>query len=138
MVIHEIGSTEFGTSSQSLTGPQDFSPTLMGFLGIEPAKVYSGCSLLAANGKRDSLLHLSASGEVAYRDREWLLVLPDTALLHSEPIEDEDELQFVARLYALPDDLWQVNDVSSRRGDVVFDLATKLQSSLRAAGRLRT
>lgn len=138
MVIHEIGSTEFGTRSQSLTGPQDLAPTLMELLGIEPARLFSGTSLTISNGERASFLHLSASGEVAYRDREWLLVLPDAALLQSETIEDEDELQFVARLYALPDDLWQVNDVSSRRGDVVLELATKLQSALRAAGRLRT
>lgn len=137
MAIHEIGSSEFGIRNQSLTGPQDLFPTLMEFLGIEPTKPIQGNSLTVFNGERDSLLHLSSSGEVAYRDREWLLVLPDTALLQSQMIDDEDELQFVARLYALPDDLWQVNDVSSRRGDVVFDLATKLQSALRAAGRLR-
>lgn len=137
MVIHEVGCTEFGTRSQSLTGPQDLAPTLTELLGTERPKPFSGNSLTVSNEERDSLLHLSASGEVAYRDREWLLVLPDTGLLESEPIEDEDELQFVARLYALPDDLWQVNDVSSRRGDVVFELATKLHSALRAAGRLK-
>jgi arylsulfatase A-like enzyme len=138
MVIHEIGSSEFGIRSQSLSGPQDLFPALTEILGIELAIPFSGTSLVTPNGRRDSLLHLSSSGELAYRDREWLLILPDTVVLQSETIEDEDELQFVARLYALPDDLWQVNDVSSRRGDVVLDLARKLQSALRAAGHLRT
>ncbi|MBC8289355.1 MAG: hypothetical protein H8E37_03470 [Planctomycetes bacterium] len=138
LVIHEVGSTEFGTRNLSLAGPQDLAATLTDLLGIETPEPLSGNSLAAPSGERISLLHLSPSGEVAYRDREWLLVLPDTSLLQRDLLDDEDELQFAAQLYALPDDLWQVNDVSSRRGDVVFDLAAKLQSALQAAGRLRT
>ena len=85
---------------------------------------------------RDQLLHLSPSGEVALRDGEWLLVLPDKTLLNCDSLEDSDELLREAKLFALPDDLWQVNDVSSRRSDVVITLAAKLQTALRAAGRL--
>ena len=87
---------------------------------------------------RDQLLHLSPSGEVALRDGEWLLVLPDKTVLNCDSLEDSDELLLEAKLFALPDDLWQVNDVSSRRSDVVITLAAQLQTALRAAGRLPT
>lgn len=136
MLIHKVGSTEFGTRSQSLVGSQDLAPTLFQLLGIEAPRL-EGVSLAGPGIDRDFLFHLSSTGEIAIRNHEWLLVLPDISLLETDSLADDDELLMSARLFALPDDVWQVNDVSSRRGDIVVDLAGKLQSVLRSAGRFR-
>jgi arylsulfatase A-like enzyme len=139
LLIHRIGESEFGTRCRTLLGPQDLAPTLCEFFGV--AQCGPGLSLkdpqdTGLSSRRHQLLHLSPCGEVAIRDEEWLLVLPDRSLLNRESLEESDDLLLEAKLYALPDDLWQVNDVSSLRSDVVFRLAAKLQTELRAAGRL--
>jgi hypothetical protein len=141
LLIHRIGETDFGMRCRTLLGPQDLAPTLCEFFGIAPTGAGPGLGVkdpldTGLSSRRDQLLHLSPSGEVAIRDEEWLLVLTDRSLLNCDSLEDNDELLHDAKLYALPDDLWQVNDVSSRRSDVVFQLAGKLQTALRAAGRL--
>ena len=141
LLIHRIGETGFGTRCRTMLGPQDLAPTLCEFFGIAPHAATSGLSLkepldTGPVSRRNQLFHLSPSGEVAIRDEDWLLVLTDRSLLDGDSLDDNDELLRDARLYALPDDQWQVNDVSSRRRDVVFQLAGKLQSALRSAGRL--
>lgn len=139
LLIHRIGESEFGTRCRTLLGPQDLAPTLREFFGVKqcgPGLSLKDSRDTGLSSRRNQLLHLSPSGEVAIRDEEWLLVLPDKSLLNRDSLEESDDLLLEAKLYALPDDLWQVNDVSSRRSDVVFRLAAKLQAELRAAGRL--
>lgn len=141
LFIHRIGDTEFGTRCRTLLGPRDLVPTLCDFFRVNSVASESGLSLKETQdtglfARRDQLFHLSPTGEVSIRDEEWLLVFPDRSLLNSDSLDDNDELLHQAKLYALPDDSWQVNDVSSRRSDVVFRLAEKLQVELRAAGRL--
>jgi len=89
-----------------------------------------------AAATRETLLHLSPSGAVALRTVDWLLVLPETSVFDCHPIEDNDELIDRACLYALPGDLWQTNNIASRRRDVVIQLAQTLQAALQTAGRI--
>ena len=84
----------------------------------------------------EQIFHLSPSGEVAIRNAEWLLVVPEIGLLQEERLEDNDDLLFEARLFALPEDQWQINNVSSRRRDIVIELAGRLRSRLRESNRL--
>ena len=138
LLIHRIGQTGPGIRCRSLTGPQSLGPTLCELAAL-PAED-SAASLLRqldtpASSSGLSLLHLAPSGAVALRTVDWLLVLPEAAVFDCPAIEDHDELSERACLYALPGDLWQTNNIASRRRDVVIKLARKLQEALQAAGR---
>ncbi|MFP6762388.1 MAG: hypothetical protein VB858_02180 [Planctomycetaceae bacterium] len=139
LLIHQIGNTDFGMRCRSLTGPQNLGPTLCELAGLPaPNSVPSllGPPDTAGTVTRRELLHLSPSGSVALRTVDWLLVLPEASIVDCPSIEDNDELFDRASLFALPGDMWQTNNVASRRRDVVAQLALSLQATLQTAGRI--
>ena len=63
---------------------------------------------------------LHGSSEISIRTAEWTYLHPMTTA------EDDDERR--PKLFARPDDRWEVNDLAARTPEVVEELANRLQS----------
>lgn len=114
-----------GVRRQSLTQPVDIFPTLLEWFGLErPDSGLDGRSLLAeARGEQSTprTLAFATDGDTlrTVRTPDHYFVQkfdPNSAELHTEPSQ---------RLFAKPEDAWEVNDLASQLPGVVEDLAAE-------------
>jgi arylsulfatase A-like enzyme len=108
-----------GMRRQSLTQPLDLFPTLLEWFGVEgPATALEGQSLLPAIRGQQSdprRLAFGADGQSiqTVRSAEYYFV-QKTAEQGNEPAR---------RLFAIPEDAWEVNDLAGQLSQVVEELA---------------
>ena len=121
----------FGSRHSGLVQPADLAATLLEWFSGEPAGPVTkepadgSRSLLAAladrsPGGHEFTFHLSSSGQMSVRNRNWALVT------HNDDISENAEVS----LFVKPDDQWDVNDVAAQYPDVVEHLLTVLRNRL--------
>lgn len=127
------GDHSFGSRHLALVQPIDVAATLHEWFrpgaaehsdessGAKPE--LAGCSLLEALSGgtpegHETTFHLGPAGQVGVRNRHWALVAAG-----AEPSGDS-----VVRLFAKPDDQWDVNDVSSQYPDEVENMLEALRN----------
>jgi hypothetical protein len=126
--------------SQALVQPCDLYFTLAELLGAVPS--VSGFAGPAAGGFGRSALSL-LNGRSAWRDRALVAGAGGTGIrtpawylvqdLAGDPdATTNDEADPQPRLYAKPDDWWEVNDVADRCPDIVERLAETRRETIKA------
>lgn len=126
LLLRLPGATEAGRRVAALTQSVDLAPTLAELFGVLLPDAHGHSLLPLAHGQTDQLRDYACSGAEAGGDVEWSLRTPEVVLMVSLPADPE--VRPAPRLYVLPDDLWQVNDVVQHH----LDLADNLERTLRA------
>lgn len=129
----DSGDQSFGSRHWALVQPIDVAATVHEWFcraadesaaetsGTKPD--LDGCSLLEAisggtpNG-HERTFHLGPDGQVGVRNRHWALLASDVNVLDDSAV----------RLFAKPDDQWDVNDVSSQYPEEVDDMLEALRN----------
>ena len=120
----------FGSRHSALVQPVDVAATLENWLRAESGAA-SGIGIVgqdlhaAVSGGtpegRSAALYLGADGQLGVRTRNWALVTSPDAL------KDEELAHSDVRLFAKPDDQWDVHDVSSQYREEVDTLLCLLR-----------
>lgn len=119
-----------GTRSNRLVQTADLSATLLDYfqLPVDPASC-DGRSLLRelteTHAPREAVCFTDGAGWRGMRTAEWSCLVKDAdSATESEP---------VVRLFAKPEDIWDVNDVSGQQREEVATLVARLNEILPAA-----
>lgn len=117
-----------GTRHQQIVQPADTPAALLNwFRCSDAAFTAQATSNLLSSADVDSFdgrphaLHLSQNGLVGVTTREWFLVADEDSLAET-CAEELDVDTTSARLFARPDDQWQVNNVARQHPDQVAEL----------------
>lgn len=129
--------TSAGARTQSFAQPADLAATLCDWFGAEfsiPLGTGAGRSLLPlARGEeifeRDRILITDEAARAAVRTRGWYFVR------EAKPSAAEAIGESEVRLYAKPDDRWELNEVADRCGDVANDLEGVLDELVEGTSR---
>jgi arylsulfatase A-like enzyme len=115
------GGLNHGIRRQSLTQPLDIFPTLLEWFGLpRPESGVDGHSLLHAirgDQSEPRQLAFAADGQ-----RITTVRTPDYYFVHKSANGDSES---VPRLFAKPEDAWEVNDLAAQLPQVVEELATE-------------
>ena len=109
----------------AFTQPPDIAPTVLDLMGL-PHDTMTGTSLVPVARGRGTVqrefaitkLEFGAAAELAIRTDDWALLVP-VRLPEGETRE--------SRLYAKPDDRWEVNDLRGRNIDRADELEERLR-----------
>ena len=124
-----------GTRSNRLVQTADLSATLLDYfqLPVTPSPS-EGRSLLRELAEtqppRETICFTDGAGARGIRTAEWSCLVDDAV--------SADESEPVARLFAKPEDIWDVNDVSGQQREVVAGLVARLNVTLPAANAERS
>ena len=123
--------TEFaGTRSNRLVQTADLSATLLDYfqLSVTPS-LSEGRSLLHELAEtelpREEICFTDGAGSRGIRTAEWSCLVDDAA--------SADEAEPTMELFAKPEDIWEVNDVSGQQREVAAALVSRLNEILPAA-----
>ncbi len=125
---------EFGSRHAALVQPVDVAATLEDWFGGSKGSGRDaesvGESLLSALAGntpegRSEVFYLGSDGQMGIRSRHWGLVTS------AEALHDEELVHSDVRLFAKPDDQWDVHDVSSQYSEVVDTLLGLLRRRCR-------
>lgn len=119
----------FGRRLPTLVQPVDLTATLEGWFGGsasdgENGSVGRNLSQTLTGGTPDGrpeALYLGADGKLGIRNQNWAMVTS------AEALQDEEVVHSDARLFAKPDDQWDVHDVSSQYRNEVDQLLALLR-----------
>lgn len=123
---------EFGSRHSALVQPVDLATTVEDWFNCDAdgTSREAGCTvgqslLEAISGRlpesRPLALCLGPGGEIGVHNRSWLLTTS------TESMNDNDAMDSDVRLFAKPDDQWDVHDVSSQYRQEVDLLLTELR-----------
>ncbi|MBC8113371.1 MAG: hypothetical protein H7062_03260, partial [Candidatus Saccharimonas sp.] len=124
-------SSEFaGTRSNRLVQTADLSATLLDYFQLPVTQSLSeGRSLLQelaeTQSPREMVCFTDGAGSRGIRTAEWSCLVDDAV--------SADAAEPVAKLFAKPEDIWEVNDLSGQRRDVAAALVARLNEILPAA-----
>jgi hypothetical protein len=132
-------SVPFGTRHLGFVQPPDLPATLLDWFGLSES-VGDGRSLLPATlGKippaREIAVHAGEDGTVGIRDAELMFVAEAADLTADSRTESAGFDASFGRLYAKPDDVWDVNNLSRSLPEDRARMSEMLSERLRAAGR---
>ncbi len=119
-----------GTRSNRLVQTADLSATLLDYfqLPVTPS-LSDGRSLLRELAEtqppREMICFTDGTGLRGIRTAEWSCLVDDAV--------SADETEPAARLFAKPEDIWEVNDVSGQQREVSASLVARLNEILPAA-----
>ena len=119
-----------GTRSDRLVQSADLSATLLDYFQLPVTQSLSdGRSLLhelaETEPPRELIGFTDGAGWRGIRTAEWNCLVNDAV--------SADEAEPVVKLFAKPEDIWEVNDVSGQRRDVAASLIARLNEILPAA-----
>lgn len=116
-----------GTRCNRLVQTVDLSATLLDYFQIPMTSALSeGRSLLRelleTEVPRDEICFTDGTGSRGIRTSEWSCLVDDAASV--------DDAESTAKLFAKPEDIWEVNDVSGQQREVVASLVSRLNGIL--------
>ena len=123
------GGKSFGRRLSTLVQPVDLAATLKDWFGGIASQGGNGSVgrnlSQALNGGtpdgRPAALYLGADGKLGVRNQNWAMVTS------AEALQDEELVHSEVRLFAKPDDQWDVNDVASQYRKEVDQLRDQLR-----------
>lgn len=131
LVVRLPGEEKAGERISALTQPSDLMPTWHEYLGV-PVPAIRGRSLgPLVRAEDEAIRPYAVSGLRVGASEEWLLRTPELALLVPISTPDGDPPR-QARLYAKPDDRWEVNDLAPRHEEYVQELDRTLRQCVAA------
>jgi len=125
---------QVGRRVPAMTQPVDLMPTLLDAFGLPPAPAHGHSLLPLARGAAERVRDYACSGLRVGGAVEWALRSPEWAFLL--PLRGEaDGPARAARLYAKPDDRWELNDVAQHHPALAEHLEVVLRGFVEAARR---
>lgn len=131
LILRFPGAEQAGRRVTRFTQPPDVVPTICTLLGANPPAAAGGFDLVPlAHGETPSSrafavtrMELGDAAEIAIRTDEWALLVP-TRVPDGDPPREP-------RLYAKPDDRWEVNDLRARNIERADELEAQLRDALK-------
>jgi arylsulfatase A-like enzyme len=115
----------------ALTQPVDLAPTLLDAFGLMPAPVHGHSLLPLARGTAEKVRDYACSGLRLGEAVEWALRSPQWAFVL--PLRGEEGR--APRLYAKPEDRWEVNDVAQHHPELTEHVTAVLRGFVEATRR---
>ncbi|MEX1097133.1 MAG: sulfatase-like hydrolase/transferase [Planctomycetales bacterium] len=127
LIVHLPGG-EGGSRRQDLVQTVDLAPTLCDFFGVATdALAADGASLLPTVARHEPSIrdaaYLASDGWQGIRTPDLYLLRRSAADLSTAPPPDDHQRP---RLYARPDDVWEIHDVAAQSPADVEELAARL------------
>jgi arylsulfatase A-like enzyme len=115
----------------ALTQPVDLMPTLLDAFGLPPAPAQGHSLLPLARGAAEKVRDYACSGVDVGGAIEWALRSPEWAFL----LPAAGEPARAPRLYARPDDRWELNDVIQHHPELADHMTAVLREFVAATRR---
>jgi arylsulfatase A-like enzyme len=134
LLIRLPGAAEAGRRVSALTQPVDLYPTLCEAFGLAPPPCHGHSLLPLLRDEAGEVRSYVCSGLKLGEAVEWVIRTPEWALLLPLAVPEGDPPRG-PRLYAKPDDRWEVNDVRQHHLELAEHMEEVLRGYAEAARR---
>jgi hypothetical protein len=124
---------EAGRRIAALTQPCDLLPTLMEAFGLPLPALHGKSVLPLVHGQTESVRPYACAGLSCGERVDWILRTPEWSFLLSR--QPSVNSQGIPRLFAKPEDRWEVNDVAQHHLELVEQMTKTLDAFVEATRR---